>query len=73
MSIRVTQRPRTVIFVGLVDVIKQLVDESVGNRGAMQNCRQELRHRRRVEDSVDQICRRLPTPAPTSERAGGPG
>lgn len=47
-----------------MDAMRQLLDASVGNRGAVANCRRELRRTRDAERAVDELSRRLPARTP---------
>ena len=45
----------------LFELVRNLLDESVGTRGALRNCRTELSRRAEAEREVDRLCRRIPT------------
>ncbi len=49
----------------LFDTVRIAWDEAFGTRGAMRNCRTELRRRDEVDAAVRQLCERLPAPAET--------
>lgn len=45
---------------GLLEMLRVVVDETVGNRGAMRNCADELARRTQREETVARLCGRLP-------------
>ena len=47
--------------VNVTDIVRVLLDDSVGNAGAMRNCRAELAKRRDAEQQIDALCRRMPS------------
>ena len=47
----------------MTDIVRVLVDDSVGNAGAVRNCRAELAQRRDADQQVDALCRRMSPPA----------
>lgn len=54
----------------VVDIVRVLMDETLGNAGAVRNCRSELVRRRDADRQVDALCRRMPPAQPTTERSG---
>ncbi len=51
---------RTVLRVKLFDIMRVLVDDSVGNGRALRNCRAELVRRSDIERQVDAMCASVP-------------
>lgn len=51
----------------VVDIVRVLMDETLGNAGAVRNCRTELVGRRDADRQVDALCRRMPPVRPTTE------
>lgn len=43
-----------------LDTVRVVLDETLGNRGAVRNCRTELRRRQEAERAVRQLCERIP-------------
>lgn len=43
----------------VADMVRGLLDDSVGNAGAVRNCRTELLERRDAERQVEALCRRV--------------
>ncbi len=50
-----------------IDTVRVVLDEALGNRGAVRNCRTELQHRQESEQAVRQLCDRIP-PVPIDDR-----
>ena len=56
----------------MTDIVRVLVDDSVGNAGAVRNCRAELARRRDADQQIEALCRRMSPPGqPGSERNPG--
>ncbi len=49
-----------------IDTVRVVLDEALGNRGAVRNCRAELERRQESEQAVSQLCDRIP-PAPIAD------
>lgn len=59
----------------LFDTVRAVLDEALGNRGAVRNCRTELRRRQEVDQAVHRLCARIPpvaAPAPVSTEPEDP-
>lgn len=56
----------------VIEMLRVAVDDLVGNRGAVRNCRDELYRRADDEAKVDRLSRRLPatTASTTSDAVG---
>lgn len=50
----------------VADIVRVLLDDSVGNAGAVRNCRTELAKRRDAEQQIEALCHRV---RPLDERA----
>ena len=51
----------------VLDSMRTVLDEALGNRGAVRNCRTELRRRLEAEQTVAQLCRRIPAAVDTPD------
>lgn len=47
---------------GMMEMIGVVIDEAVGNRGAVENCRHEMVRREQDIAAVDRLCRQLRRP-----------
>lgn len=43
----------------VADIVRVLLDDSVGNAGAVRNCRTELAKRRDADQQIEALCRRV--------------
>lgn len=43
----------------MADIVRVLLDDSVGNAGAVRNCRTELARRRDADQQIEALCRRV--------------
>ena len=51
-----------VLTMGMMGMIGAVIDEAVGNRGAVENCRHEMVRREQDIAAVDRLCRQLRQP-----------
>ncbi|MGK2930220.1 MAG: hypothetical protein ACSLFO_11655 [Acidimicrobiales bacterium] len=49
-----------------IDTVRVVLDEALGNRGAVRNCRTELERRQESDQAVRQLCDRI-SPAPIAD------
>jgi len=53
----------------MVDDLRRRIELSVGNRGALRNCEQEMARRRQIDEDVAHLAARVPAPVRMPESA----